>query len=118
MKCIDRSGEGCHRLLGIDIEFDEPNLIVDAGLVPVIALAEQVGLPELILEQVSIVDAANSAGANPHAKVMSLLAGMVAGADSIQDMDRLRQTGNRRVFGQMRAPSDEKENSPCSQYRC
>lgn len=31
--------------------------------------------------------------------------GMVAGVDSIQDIDRLRQAGNRRVFGQMRAPS-------------
>ena len=53
----------------------------------------------------AIVDADNSAGANPHAKVMSLVAGMVAGADSIEDIDRLRQTGNRQVFGQMRAPS-------------
>ncbi len=53
----------------------------------------------------AIVDADNSAGANPHAKVMSLVAGMVAGADSIDDVDRLRQTGNRRVFGEMRAPS-------------
>ncbi len=33
-------------------------------------------------------------GANPAAKVMSLLAGMVAGADSIEDVDRLRNAGN------------------------
>ena len=31
----------------VDVAFDEPNLIGDAGLVPVVALAEQVGLPEL-----------------------------------------------------------------------
>jgi hypothetical protein len=36
---------------------------------------------------------------------MSLVAGMVAGADSITDVDRLRQTGNRVVFAEMRAPS-------------
>lgn len=89
----------------VDVAFDEPNLISDAGLVPVIALAEQVGLPELVAEHVSIVDAANSAGANPGAKVMSLVAGMAAGADSIEDIDRLRQTGNRAVFEQVRAPS-------------
>jgi len=89
----------------VDVAFDDPNLIADAGLVPVVALAEQIGLPELIVEHVSIVDAANSAGANPAAKVMSLLAGMVAGADSIEDVDRLRQTGNRFVFAEMRAPS-------------
>jgi hypothetical protein len=37
--------------------------------------------------------------------VMSLVAGMAAGADSIQDIDRLRQTGNDVVFDQVRAPS-------------
>ena len=89
----------------VDVAFDEPNLIGDAGLVPVVALAEQVGLPELVLEHLAIVDADNSAGANPHAKVMSLVAGMAAGADSIEDIDRLRQGGNRHVFDQMRAPS-------------
>ena len=89
----------------VDVAFDDPNLISDAGLVPLVALAEQVGLPELVADHLAIVDADNSAGANPHAKVMSLVAGMAAGADSIEDIDRLRQTGNRRVFGGIRAPS-------------
>jgi hypothetical protein len=92
-----------HRM--VDVAFDDPNLIGDAGLVPLIALAEQVGLPELVLEHLAIVDADNAAGANPHAKVMSLVAGMAAGADSIEDVDRLRHAGNRHVFGEMRAPS-------------
>jgi hypothetical protein len=89
----------------VDVAFDDPNLIADAGLVPVVALAEQVGLLELVADHVAIVDAENSAGANAPAKVMSLLAGMVAGADSIEDVDRLRHAGNRFVFDQMRAPS-------------
>ena len=89
----------------VDVVFDDPNLIADAGLVPVVALAEQIGLPDLVAEHVSIVDAANSAGANPAAKVMSLLAGMVAGADSIEDVDRLRHAGNGLVFAGTRAPS-------------
>jgi hypothetical protein len=97
--------QSCHAATAVDVAFDDPNLIADAGLVPVVALAEQVGLPKLIVEHLAIVDAANSAGANSAAKVMSLLAGMVAGADSIEDVDRLRQTGNRRVFDQIRAPS-------------
>jgi hypothetical protein len=46
----------------VDVAFDEPNLIADAGLVPVVALAEQVGLPDLVTEHVSITGAANSAG--------------------------------------------------------
>jgi len=89
----------------VDVAFDDPNLIADAGLVPVIALAEQVDLPALIAEHVAITGAANAAGANPAAKVMSLLAGMVAGADSIDDVDRLRRAGNQVVFDQIRAPS-------------
>ena len=89
----------------VDVAFDDPNLIADAGLVPVVALAEQVDLPGLVGEHVAITGADNAAGANPAAKVMSLLAGMVAGADSIEDVDRLRQAGNQVVFDGMRAPS-------------
>jgi hypothetical protein len=94
-----------HAAAAVDVVFDDPNLIADAGLVSVLALAEQIGLPELVAEHVVITGAANSAGANPAAKVLSLLAGMVAGADSIEDMDRLRHTGNGVVFDQIRAPS-------------
>ena len=97
--------QSSHAVGVVDVVFDDPNLIADAGLVPVVALAEQIGLPELVAQHVAITGAANSAGANPVAKVMSLLAGMVAGADSIEDVDRLRHTGNQVVFGQIRAPS-------------
>jgi hypothetical protein len=97
--------QSSHAATAVDVAFDDPNLIADAGLVPVVALAERVGLPELVAEHVKIVEAANSAGANPAAKVMSLVAGMVAGADSIEDVDRLRHAGNRGVFTQTRAPS-------------
>src|SRR5918997_2037069 len=94
-----------HAAVAVDVAFDDPNLIADVGLVPVLALAEQIGLPELVAEQVAITGAANGAGANPGAKVMSLLAGMVAGADSIEDVDRLRHAGNAVVFDEIRAPS-------------
>jgi len=97
--------QSCHAATVVDVAFDDPNLIADAGLVPVLAVAERIGLPDLVAEHLSIVDAANSAGANPVAKVMSLVAGMVAGADSIEDVDRLRQTGNDLLFDQVRAPS-------------
>jgi len=97
--------QSSHAATAVAVAFDDPNLIADAGLVPVIAVAEQVGLPQLIGEHVAIVEAANSAGANPVAKVMSLVAGMVADADSIADIDRLRHAGNHLVFEQVRAPS-------------
>lgn len=94
-----------HAATVVDVAFDDPNLFADAGLVPVVAMAERIGLPDLVAEHLAIVDAGNSAGANPVAKVMSLVAGMVAGADSIEDVDRLRQTGNDVLFDQVRAPS-------------
>lgn len=97
--------QSSHAAAAVDVVFDDPNLIADAGLVPVMALAERVGLPGLVAEHVAISGAANSAGANPAAKVMTLLAGMVAGADSIEDIDRLRHAGNGVVFTEIRAPS-------------
>jgi hypothetical protein len=97
--------QSSHAATTVDVVLDDPHLIADAGLAPVLALAEQMGLPDLVERHLVITDADNSAGANPVAKVMSLLAGMVAGADSIEDMDRLRQAGNTVVFDRIRAPS-------------
>lgn len=97
--------QSSHAASVVSAVFDDPNLIADAGLVPVVGLAEQIDLPGLVTGYVSIVGADNSAGANPAAKVMSLVAGMIAGADSIEGVDRLRHAGNGLVFEQMRAPS-------------
>jgi hypothetical protein len=97
--------QSSHAVTAVDVAFDDPNLVGDVGLVPVLALAEQVGLPELVAEHVTVLGAANSAGANPTVKVMSVLGGMIAGADSIEDIDRLRHAGNRLLFEQIRAPS-------------
>jgi hypothetical protein len=97
--------QSLHAPAAVDVAFDDPNLVADAGLVPVLALAEQIGLPGVVTELVRIEDAENAAGANAAAKVMSLLAGMVAGADSIEDVDRLRRAGTGLLFDQVRAPS-------------
>ena len=97
--------QSSHAVTAVSAVFDDPRLVADAGLVPVVALAEQVDLPGLVTEHVAIVGAGNSAGANPAAKVMSLLAGMAAGADSIEDVDRLRHAGNGLLFDRVRAPS-------------
>src|SRR3954469_25531227 len=68
----------------IDAVFDEANLVSCAGLVPVMALAEQAGLSELLAERLTV------ASPNAAVKVTCLVAGMLAGADSIEDMDLLR----------------------------
>ncbi len=73
-----------------------------AGLAPVVALAERAGLHELARRHLSVP---GSAGSNPAVKVTALVAGMVAGADSIDDMALLRHGAMGRLFAALRAPS-------------
>jgi hypothetical protein len=82
--------------------FDEPNLVSAAGLVPVLALAERCGLQKLADEYLTVP---TDKGAHPGAKVACLVAGMVAGADSINDMGLLRHGAMGKVFDQPCAPS-------------
>ena len=82
--------------------FDDPNLVSRAGLVPVMALAERCGLADLAAEHVRI---AAACGVNAHLKTGCLVAGMAAGADSIDDMDVLRDGAMGELFGGVRAPS-------------
>src|SRR6187431_2598993 len=82
--------------------FDDPNLVSAAGLVPVLALADVAGLARLAGEHLSVP---GDKGANAGLKVSSLVAGMVAGADSIDDMALLRHGGMGRLFTSAYAPS-------------
>jgi hypothetical protein len=91
-----------HARAAVGVRFDDPNLVSCAGLVPVMALAHRCGLAELLVGRLTI---AAKAGANATAKVLALVAGMVCGADSIDDMDLLRHGGMRRLFDGVRAPS-------------
>jgi len=84
------------------VVFDDPNLVSSAGLVPVLALADQAGLRELADIHLSVP---SDKGANSGLKVASLVAGMVAGADSIDDMALLRHGGMGRLFTRIYAPS-------------
>ncbi len=86
--------------------FDEQNLVSAAGLVPVLELAEQAGLSNLIRTHVDLPSARVKSGAvNPAGKLTSIIAGMACGADSIDDADVLRAGGTPRVFGEVYAPS-------------
>jgi Transposase DDE domain group 1 len=91
-----------HARRAVGVRFDDPNLVSCAGLVPVMALADRCGLTALLVEHVKI---AAKGGVNAAAKILALVAGMVCGADSIQDMDLLRHGGMPRLFDQIRAPS-------------
>ncbi len=86
--------------------FDEQNLVSSAGLVPVLELAEQTGLSQLIGEHVDLPSTRVKSGAvNAAGKLTSIIAAMMCGADSIDDGNVLRAGGTPRVFHEVYAPS-------------
>ena len=82
--------------------FDDPNLVSCAGLVPVMRLAEQVGLHDAVAGRVRLP---TDKGSNPAGKLATIVAGMLAGADSIDDLDIARHGGMRSLFTSVYAPS-------------
>jgi hypothetical protein len=91
-----------HGSSALSATFDDPNLVSVGGLAPVLALAQRCGLAELVADKLSLPA---KGGVNARLKVPALVAGMVAGADSIEDMDLLRHGGMGRLFTGVRAPS-------------
>jgi hypothetical protein len=84
--------------------FDEQNLVSSAG--SVLELAEQTGLSRLIGEHVDLPSTRVKSGAvNPAGKLTSIIAGIMCGADSIDDANVLRAGGTPRVFNEVYAPS-------------
>ena len=90
-----------HTLRATSAAFDDPNLVSAAGLLSVLALAESAGLQDLADEHLTVP---TDKGANAGLTVASLVGGMVAGADSIDDMALLRHGGMGRVFARAYAP--------------
>ena len=82
--------------------FDEVNLIPCAGLVPVMRLARRAGLGARVATMLTVPGAA---GCDAAAKVSSIVAGMLTGADSIDDVDVLREGAVDKVLPGVKAPS-------------
>lgn len=84
------------------VVFDDPRLSSTAGLVPAMALAQKAHLAELAESHTTIP---THKDANAGAKVLSLVAGMVTGADGIDDMALLRHGAMSKVLERPYAPS-------------
>jgi hypothetical protein len=82
--------------------FDDPNLVSHAGLGPLVRLMENIDLAGLADELVRL---GGSPGANAGAKITTIVAGMCADADSIDDLDVLRHGAMGTLFQGIRAPS-------------
>jgi len=76
-----------HGSSALSATFDDPNFLSVGGLAPVLALAQGCRLGDLVANTLTL---RAKGGVNAQVKVAALVAGMVAGADSIDDMDLLR----------------------------
>ena len=82
----------------VRVEFNEDRLISDAGLLLTATLVDRLGLEELVNESVWLGYRTPGA-ALPGRKVMTLVHGMLAGADSIDDMNVLRAGSTGLILG-------------------
>jgi hypothetical protein len=95
-----------HNFMAASALFDDEHLVSCAGLVPVMTLATQTGLSELLAGKVRIAEPRIKSGsANPSPKLVTVIAGMCAGADCIDDLDVVRSGGMKTLFDGVYAPS-------------
>jgi len=90
-----------HDLARVSVTYDEPNLVSSAGLLPAAALAQKLGVAELVEQRVRL----GEPGANGGTKALSVVGSMLAGGDSIDDVALLRAGASPELFDQTRAPS-------------
>jgi Transposase DDE domain group 1 len=96
---------GPARLDAVRVEFNEDRLISDAGLLIASTLADRLGLEGSVNELVWLPYGTPGASL-PGRKVMTLVHGMLAGADSIDDMGLLRAGSMQLILGhRVMAPS-------------
>src|SRR3954468_8239290 len=90
-----------HDLSRVRVRFDEPNLVPSAGLLPVAALAQRLGVEQLVEDRLTLAAHGHRSGA----KALTVLGSMLAGGDSIRDVSLLRTGATDEVFDGVRAPS-------------
>ena len=80
----------------VEVTFDDPNLVANAGLLVVAALASRLGLEQLINRTVRLVG--RIGGARPGRKVLTVVHTIVAGGSHIDHADLLRAGATQRVL--------------------
>lgn len=83
------------------MSFTETNLVPSAGVLPAAALAQRIGLAELVEDRVRLAQH----GANSGSKALTVIGSMLAGGDSIDDTALLRAGAGGELFDATRAPS-------------
>jgi len=85
----------------VSVSFTEKNLVPNAGLLPAAALAQRIGLGEVVDERLVLAEH----GANSGAKALTVIGSMLAQGDSIDDTAVLRSGAAGALFDGTRAPS-------------
>jgi hypothetical protein len=93
--------QASHDLAGVDVSFDESNLMPCAGLLPAAVLAQRIDVAGVVDERLTLT----RHGANSGVKAMSVIGSMLAGGDSIDDVALLRTGALPALFDRSRAPS-------------
>jgi hypothetical protein len=92
------------RLDRVEVVFDDPNLVANAGLLLVATLVDRLGIEDLVNAMVRL--AGRVGGALPGRKVLTLVHAMVAGGSHIDHADVLRSGNTAGVLGhRVMAPS-------------
>ncbi|MGH8976221.1 MAG: IS1380 family transposase [Acidimicrobiia bacterium] len=93
-----------HSLDRVDVVFDDDHQVANAGLILPATLAQHLGIKELADETIKLGPVPGAA--LPGRKVMTVVHGILAGADSIDDLDVLRAGATQKVLGHVvMAPS-------------
>jgi hypothetical protein len=90
-----------HDLSRVGVRFDEPNLVPSAGLLPAATLAQRLGLERLVDDRLTLAAHGHASGV----KALTVLGSMLAGGDSIRDVNVLRTGATDELFDGVRAPS-------------
>ncbi len=80
----------------VEVTFDDPSLVADAGLIVPAILMVRLGLEALVNKTVRL--AGRVGGARPGRKVLTLVASILAGATHIDHAERLRAGATHRVL--------------------
>ncbi len=83
------------------MSFTEKNLVPNAGLVTAAALAQRIGLGDLVEQRLRLA----GEGANSGSKALAVIGSMLVGGDSIDDTGLLRAGATTGLFDDTRAPS-------------
>jgi len=81
---------------GIEVSFDDENLVANAGLLLVSTLVSKLGLAGVIDECVDLTGRVG--GANPASKSLTLIHAMMAGASHIDHVDMLRAGSSSKIL--------------------